>query len=411
MPSEIDIWQKIEKTCREIFELFNYREIRPPIFESTDLFSRSIGKETDIVSKEMYTFHDRSNRSLTLRPEATAPVVRAIIEDNLLQQNQQLKLYYQGPMFRYERQQAGRYRQFHQIGVEIFGSNNPLVDAEIIYMASKIFNKLNLNDLVININSVGDKNCRPNYINELKRYFEKNQRQVCHDCTKRLETNPLRILDCKNPTCQNVVKLAPKLKDSLCNECKMHFNRVISSLSKLNVNYQINDQLVRGLDYYTRTTFEVVSNQLGAQNAVCGGGRYDDLVEELGGKSTPATGFAIGLERVVEVMQKMSLQRGEDQGVKEIDLFIAAMGEEAQMIGFELLTKIREKGLTADQDYLGKSLKAQMKAADHLAAKYVYIIGEEELVKKTAILRNMKTAEQKEVAFDKLSEELHGLAN
>ena len=406
LPNEIGVWQIIEKTCRKLFELYNYKEIRTPIFEATELFSRSIGSTTDIVSKEMYTFPDRKGRSLTLRPEETAPVVRASIQNNLLSKNNTTKLYYLGPMFRYERPQAGRQRQFHQAGIEVFGSDDPLVDVEVILLAEQIGNRLGLSDLGIDINSVGDKQCRPEYIKSLKDYFKDKIKEMCGECGKRFEFNPLRILDCKEPNCQKYIEKAPASSQTLCLDCKIHFEKVIEGLKASGIKYKINNRLVRGLDYYTRTTFEVISKQLGAQNAVCGGGRYDTLVEELGGGPIPAMGFAIGLERIVEIVKSQTLPAGRQvpmtksqQGIK---LYIVTLGEEAQKIGFDLLTKARKAGISSDMDYLGKGLSAQLKAADRQKAKYSLIIGEEEIKKNKYILRDMKSASQTEVSPDEV---------
>jgi histidyl-tRNA synthetase len=402
LPDETPLWQALEKACREIFELYNYKEIRTPIFEATELFARSIGSTTDIVKKEMYTFPDRKGRSLTLRPEETAPVVRAGLENNLISPDQLTKLYYFGPMFRYERPQAGRQRQFHQAGVEAFGSQDPALDAEVIQMSVKLFEKLGLKDLEVDINSVGCKNCQPKFREALIKYFNENIKHMCEDCKERFNTNPLRILDCKEPPCQKYIEKAPAAIDYLDEECKRHFDEMVKWLDGLMVRYRINDRLVRGLDYYTKTAFEVVSKQLGAQNAVCGGGRYDNLVEALGGKATPAIGFAIGLERVIEILRQLKVESRE----LKVELFIAPLGDQAKAAGFKMIAEARDKGISADMDYLGKSLKAQMKSADRMKAKYVYIIGEEEIKKQSAVLKNMQTAEQKEVTFERLWESL-----
>jgi len=403
LPEESALWQQIEKTCQQVFALYNYREIRTPLFESTELFSRSIGKTTDIVSKEMYTFTDRGDRSLTLRPEETAPVVRAALENNLIQRDQLLKLYYIGPMFRYERPQAGRYRQFYQAGVEAFGSADPTLDAEIVIMAWQIFEKLGLLDLEVDINSVGDEKCRPQYVEKLKAYFKDQEKALCEDCRVRLQVNPLRILDCKEAGCQKVIDKAPASADNLCPECKEHFEKVVGWLGKSGIKYKINHRLVRGLDYYTRTTFEVVSKQLGAQNAVCGGGRYDTLVEELGGKPTPAAGFAIGMDRLVEVLKSTGHlpagRHGRTQST-EIGIYIATLGEEARKKGFEILNDLRQLGISADMDYIGKSLKSQLKAADQEKARFTLILGEEEIKSGLAKLKNMQTTKQEEVPCD-----------
>ncbi|MFA4966953.1 MAG: histidine--tRNA ligase [Candidatus Margulisiibacteriota bacterium] len=401
LPEEVYIWQAMEKTCRKTFELYNYKEIRTPIFEQTELFSRSIGATTDIVSKEMYTFPDRKGRSLTLRPEETAPVVRASIQNNLLSKENTTKLYYIGPMFRYERPQAGRQRQFHQAGVEVFGSSDPTIDAEVILLAEQIFSRLGLPDLEIDINSVGCSKCRPEYLKKIKAHFADNLKDMCDDCQKRFESNPLRILDCKEPHCQKFIEKAPATRDTLCPDCKSHFEKLIELLA--GVKYRINNRLVRGLDYYTRTTFEIVSKQLGAQNAVCGGGRYDTLVEELGGSSTPAVGFAIGLERLVEIIKSKIQNPKSQQGIL---LYVAVLGEEARKIGFDFILKARKAGISADMDFIGKGLKAQMKAADRQKAKYVLIIGDEEIKKNKFILKNMRTAKQEEASLKEIIQKL-----
>ncbi|MFC1571055.1 histidine--tRNA ligase [Candidatus Margulisiibacteriota bacterium] len=396
LPDETPLWQSLEGSCRKVFALYNYQEIRTPVFESTELFTRSIGTTTDIVAKEMYEFKDRKGRSLTLRPEETAPVVRACLENNLIRPDLITKLYYIGPMFRYERPQKGRQRQFHQAGVEVFGSADPLVDVEVILLNLKLFNDIGLKDLAININSVGCEKCRPEFRNKLKAYFKKNVKSMCQDCQTRFEKNPLRILDCKEAKCQKYIDKAPASVDTLCPACKTHLDGVMEGLRDGKVAFTINKRLVRGLDYYTRTTFEIVSGKLGAQNAVSGGGRYDTLVEELGGKAMPAVGFAIGLERVIELMKADSRK---PIAVSSVSLFIATLGDEAKKLGFELLSKVREKGIAADMDYLGKTLKAQLKTADRLGAEKVFIIGEDEMKKGKGILKNMKTGEQSELSF------------
>ena len=397
LPEEAKIWQITEEKFANICGLFNFQEIRTPVFESTDLFARSIGTSTDIVAKEMYTFLDKKGRSLTLRPEATASVVRAAIENNLLNKDKITKLYYIGPMFRYERPQAGRQRQFHQVGIEAFGSSDPMIDVEAISLADQFFKALGLKNLEINVNSVGCPECRPKYVEKLKQYFAENVKNMCEDCNKRFEFNPMRILDCKEPKCQSFIIKAPASIDSLCQECRLNFEQVELGLKAASIKYAINNRLVRGLDYYTRTTFEIVSKSLGAQNAVCGGGRYDKLVEELGGSPTPAVGFAIGLERLVEIMKAES---GERKAESSLKLFIATLGEPARKLGFEILQKAREAGISADIDYLGKSLKSQMKEADKIGAQLVLILGEDEIKSGKAQLRNMKTTDQEEVTCD-----------
>ncbi|OGB87800.1 histidine--tRNA ligase [candidate division WOR-1 bacterium RIFCSPLOWO2_02_FULL_46_20] len=403
LPNETPLWQKLEAACRKVFSLYNYIEIRTPVFESTELFTRSIGATTDIVKKEMYEFKDKKGRSLTLRPEETAPVVRACLENNLIGPDLLTKLYYIGPMFRYERPQAGRQRQFHQAGVEVFGSADPLIDVEVIQLNLKLFEEIGLKDLSTHINSVGCARCRPEYINQLKNYFKEKTKKMCEDCRERFKTNTLRILDCKEARCQKYIEQAPGSVDVLCAECKDHFEAVVSKLKEQKITFKINKRLVRGLDYYTKTSFEIVSGELGAQNAVSGGGRYDTLVEDLGGKPIPAVGFAVGMERIIQLMPNAEL-RMPNEG--RTILYIATLGDDARKVGFRLISQVRDKGISADMDYLGKSLKAQMKAADRLGAKYVYIVGEAELKKKSGILKDMETGEQKEVTFDALKEEM-----
>jgi len=403
LPKETSLWQMIEAACRSVFGTYNYSEIRTPIFEKTELFTRSIGNTTDIVKKEMYEFKDRKGRSLCLRPEETAPVVRACLENNLISADQLTKLYYIGPMFRYERPQAGRQRQFHQAGVEVFGSADPLIDVEVIIMNVKLFEAIGLKDLEVDINSVGCTKCRPEFTKQLKGYFKENVKNMCADCKDRFKRNPLRILDCKEAKCQKFIDEAPASVDFLCEDCKTHFEEVIQMLDYQKINFNVNKRLVRGLDYYSMTTFEIVSGKLGAQNAVSGGGRYDTLVQELGGKTIPAVGFAIGLERVVQLITDYRLQITKEGNIA---LYIATLGEEAKKLGFDLLAKAREQGIAADMDYLGKSLKAQLKAADRVGAKYVYLIGEDEIKKGCGILKEMKTGQQKEVQFNSLKEEV-----
>lgn len=393
LPKEVFAWQKIEKASQEIFKIYNYQEIRTPIFEATELFTRSIGQETDIVNKEMYTFIDRGGRSLTLRPEETAPVVRAALENNLISLDKITKLYYIGPMFRYERPQAGRFRQFHQIGVEAFGSKDALMDVEVMILAVQFFNSLKVENLELNINSVGCKKDQAIYKEKIKHHLKEHLSHLCSNCQVRLEKNPLRVLDCKEEKCQKLVQSAPRSIDFLCQECNHHLKKVEHGLKQMKIKYSLNHRLVRGLDYYTGTAFEIVSSKLGAQNAVCGGGRYDNLVEELGGKPIPAIGFAIGAERLIEILKNQT-----EQAVS-LDLFIATVGEAAQEKALEILQAKRAQGLVCDMDYLGKSLKAQMKTADRLKAKKVLIIGEEELKKGKAFLKDMETSQQEEISL------------
>lgn len=403
LPDDASKWYYIENKIREILTKYGYQEIRTPTFEYTELFVRGIGESTDIVTKEMFTFPDRKGRSLTLRPEGTAPVVRAYLENKMDRSSQVVKLFYIGPMFRCEKPQAGRFRQFNQFGIEVIGTKSPVVDVEVIIAALEIYKKLGLKNLEILINSVGCKKCRAVYVQKLKEFIKDKKDFLCSECINRYKKNPLRVLDCKKDNCQKIIKTAPIITDYLCQECKQHFKEVKSYLNDLKIKYYVEPRLVRGLDYYTKTSFEIVSGELGAQNAIGGGGRYDDLVEELGGKPTPAVGFAAGIERMIIVMNQQKIERPENKG---LDVFIAKVSEINTEIAFKLLQKIRNAGLSVDMDYSGKSLKSQMRAANKIGVKYTIIIGEEELSKNMVILRNMKTKEQKEVKINNLINEL-----
>lgn len=403
LPSEIRAWQFLEETARTVFESFNYSEIRTPMFEQTELFSRGIGSDTDIVGKEMYTFTDKGDRSITLRPEETAPVVRAAIENNLIKPNETLKLYYIGPMFRYERPQAGRNRQFYQAGVEVLGSADPLLDVEVIELGLRYFAQIRLKDLEVDINSVGCKKCRPKFKEELKKYLREKSGGLCETCKGRIDKNILRVLDCKEPKCQKVIEGAPALTDFLCEVCRDHFDKVKTYLGRSGIKYKLNNRLVRGLDYYTKTTFEIVSRSLGAQKAVCGGGRYDDLVEEMGGRSTPATGFAIGLDRLVILMeeQKISVPQG-----RRLQVYVITLGDAARQKGIEVLRKLRDMGISSDMDFQGKNLNSQLKSADRLKARFAVIIGEDELRNDALIIRSMDEKTQEKVKFDEVLEKM-----
>jgi histidyl-tRNA synthetase len=399
LPGEIRTWQFLEEKARAVFESFNYAEIRTPIFEQTELFTRSIGEETDIVGKEMYTFTDKGERSITLRPEETAPVVRAAIENNLFGRNDLVKLYYIGPMFRYERPQAGRSRQFHQAGVEVFGSSDPMIDVEVIALGLRYFVEIGLKDLEVDINSVGCDKCRPKYKEELIKYFKGSAGEMCDTCRARLEKNPLRILDCKEEKCQKLIEGAPSTTDFLCEECGAHFGKVRAYLDQYGIKYKLNKRLVRGLDYYTKTTFEIISRSLGAQNAVCGGGRYDTLVQEMGGKETPAIGFAIGLDRLVLVLedQKIAVPQG-----KRLQVYIVTLGEASRQKGFEFLINLRNMGIKADMDYQGRSLNSQLKTADGLKAQFAIIIGDDEMNNGIALIRSMDDKTQEKTKFEEV---------
>ncbi len=391
LPDEIGKWQFVEGMARRVFEGFGFSEIRIPIIERTELFSRGIGEATDIVEKEMYTFIDRSNNSLTLRPEATASMVRAYLEHQIYSFDPVAKLYCIGPMFRYERPQKGRYRQFYQIDAEVFGVENPMVDAEIILMLIHFLKKVGLEKLELQINSLGCRACRPRYREELKKFLTLKSFQLCEDCQRRLHTNPLRIFDCKVETCQEAIADAPQVIDYICDECQKHFDKVKEYLGTAGLDFILNPRMVRGLDYYTRTCFEIVSYQLGSQNAVTGGGRYDNLFQEIGGIDVPGIGFAIGMERLISLLPK------DKEFIQNPHLFIAALGEESYKGAYQLINQLHLEGVRAELDYEGKSLKSQMRRADKLKARFVLILGEEELKRGRAVLRNMGTKSQEEI--------------
>ena len=395
LPSQVETWNRVESEGKRIFELFGYQEIRIPMLEKTELFARGIGQDTDIVSKEMYTLTDRRGTQLAMRPEATASILRAYIENKLYDGAGVRKLFTMGPMFRYERPQKGRRRQFHQIDVEIIGDPGPRSDSELMFMIMYFFSCLGLTGLSLHVNSLGCTECRGPFRTELKRYLQEHVEQLCPDCRVRMETNPLRVFDCKVERCIQVMKHAPTMLDFLCGECTDHFERVKRYLKELSVDFVVNSHLMRGLDYYTRTTFEVQTRERGAQNAVAGGGRYDLLMKELGGPESPAIGFAIGEERVVELLEK--------QGPVEPDgpdVFLAPLGREAEDKAFMWLQELRKGGVRCEMDYQPSGLKAQMKHGDRLRARKVLIVGEDELAKGKGILRDMFTKGQREISLE-----------
>ena len=378
---------------------FNFREIQTPVFEETSLFSRSIGELTDIVAKEMYTFQDRGGESLTLRPEMTASVVRAYIQHGLGEQLPLVKLYYLGPMFRQERPQAGRLRQFHQFGAEAIGAQNPDLDVEMIALALAVYESVGIEKTILKINSVGCEKCRPPYKEMLRERLEQVRSQLSSESQRRLDTNPLRILDSKAEEDQRATTRIPLLKDHLCPECAAHYRSVKERLESLKFKYEEDGRLVRGLDYYTKTAFEVISRNLGAQDALAGGGRYDLLAEELGGKPTPGIGFAAGIERLLMVIEK---QKVELAGEPNPTVFIAALDSSTQNWAMKQALELRRRGISVELDFLGRSLKAQMREADRLQARYVLILGENELKTRQATLKDMKTGEQRGVGFDEI---------
>lgn len=397
LPAQTAEWQMLEAKIRHICSLYGFGEIRTPMFESTELFLRGIGETTDVVTKEMYTFTDRGGRSMTLRPENTASVVRAFLEHKLYGEQQVHKFYYMGPMFRHDRPQAGRYRQFNQFGVEEIGSKDPAVDAEIIALAFQLFHELGLNDLVLHLNSVGCPKCRPIYRQKLLDFFADKKDQLCDDCRTRLDKNPLRVLDCKEEGCKHAAIGVPEITDNLCDDCKAHFEKVQEYLTKIGIPFTLDPRLVRGLDYYTNTAFEIMYAPLGAQSTVCGGGRYDGLIQEVGGPATPGIGFAIGMERLLLTLKEQGLL---PPVPKNQPVFIVALGDAAKTKAFEIQQALREKDICAAIDLMGRSMKGQMKSANKLDADYTVIIGDDELAQGSAQVRNMATKEQVSVPLD-----------
>lgn len=403
LPGEVEKWQYLEQVIRHLCREYGYAEIRTPIFEHTELFERGVGETTDIVEKEMYTFRDRGDRSITLRPEGTAPAVRAYLENKLFAGPQPVKLYYIGPMFRYDRPQAGRYRQFHQFGVEVFGSHDPAVDAEVVAMAMDLYSHLGLSNLELHINSVGCSRCRPVLREKLQKFFCSRLADLCPHCRDRLERNPLRILDCKGETCREAGKDAPTTPDCLCPDCEDHFQSVLKHLDELGVAYTVNPRLVRGLDYYTHTSFEIMTLDIGAQSSIGGGGRYNGLIEACGGFNIPGIGFAVGLERILLTMEQQGIDL--PRPVK-LDVFLATADVAAAGKVLPLLQRLRREGLATDKDYQGRSLKAQMKYAGKLGVGLVAILGSNELERRVITLKDMSSGNQEEVSLDNLVEEI-----
>ena len=395
LPDEVYAWQFIESKIKNICARYGYEEIRTPTFEHTELFKRGIGENTDVVDKEMYTFTDRGDRSLTLRPENTAAVVRAYLENKLYGQKPLNKLYYVGSMFRYDRPQAGRQREFHQFGIEALGEASPFLDAEIIILAVQFLREIGLKNLSLALNSVGCPNCRPRYRELLQDYFRDKLGDLCRDCNERFERSPMRILDCKVDGDKEFMANAPAMLDCLCDECKAHFAAVRDNLRAAGVDFTLDTRLVRGLDYYTRTAFEIKCADLGAQSAVAGGGRYDKLVEEIGGAPTPAVGFAVGLERVLLLLAKQNLLPPAEA---KVEVFVVAMDKSMTQAAFLLGQELRQAGICAAFDYGGRSFKAQMREANRLAATYVIILGEDEIKNNYVTLKNMESGEQRQIS-------------
>ena len=397
LPKESCKTQYIEAAVREIAENYGFLEMRTPVFEHTELFQRSVGETTDVVQKEMYTFEDKGGRSITLRPEGTAGAARAFLEHGLFNDALPQKIYYLTSCYRYEKPQAGRLREFHQFGVESFGAGTPAADAEIISLAHAVFRYLGVQNLTLEINSIGCPECRKKFQEALKAYFESYREQLCDTCKSRLERNPMRILDCKSPVCSEIAAGAPKILDFLCDDCRAHFDAVQKYLQAMDIAFTVNPTIVRGLDYYTRTVFEFVSSEIGAQGTVCRGGRYDGLLEELGGKPMPACGFGMGIERLLLLMEAQGVPFPEP---KKCDVYLVSMGEEAGLKAAALAEQLREEGLSAQFDTVGRGLKAQMKYADKLGAAYTVVLGDAELESRRVNLKNMRDGTQTELSLD-----------
>ncbi len=404
LPDEVAAWQRIEAAARALFPRFGYREIRTPVFEETELFARGIGAETDIVSKEMYSFADRDGGSLTLRPEATAGIVRAVIEHNLLSTDPAVKVYALGPMFRRERPQKGRYRQFHQVDVEAFGFTSPTVDAETIDLALAYLDACGVGERELVLNSVGDRRCRPAYVERLRECLREKAPSMCADCRRRADANPLRVLDCKVPEDQATIDTLPRIADHLCGECAGHFAEVRRQLELLEIPYRLDHRLVRGLDYYVRTTFEVTSGRLGAQSSILGGGRYDGLVKDLGGPDAAGIGFAVGLDRLALLLPP-------SEGASRCDVFLMPLTQAALDRALRLQRRLRQAGLAVMLDPEGRSFKSRMKQADKLGARFVAILGDDEIARRAWTVRDMARSEQEDVPEEKILDHLKEKAN
>lgn len=400
LPQDSYKWQFIENAARDIAKVFSFKEIRTPVFEHTELFLRGVGETTDVVTKEMYTFEDKGGRSITLKPEGTAGVARMFIENGFASQPLPLKAFYLTPCYRYERPQAGRLREFHQFGIEAFGSAQPETDAEVIFAASSFLKKIGVTSTRLELNSIGCKSCRAEYNKALKDYFRPHLGEMCATCNERFEKNPLRMIDCKEEGCKKITANAPKILDYLCPDCKAHFEKVKSLLTGLGVEYVVNPDIVRGLDYYTRTVFEFVSTDIGAQGTVCGGGRYDGLIAELGGGNVPAIGFAAGLERLLLLMDNTGVQFPE-KPVPQI--YIAGIDEESRQKAFAIVNSLRQSGIAAECDLMGRSVKAQLKYADKIGAKYVTVLGGDELTNGVCKLKKMADGTEESVAITDIS--------
>lgn len=403
LPLESYKWHYIENTIRDITAKYGFLEIRTPTFEHTDLFLRGVGETTDIVNKEMYTFLDKGNRSITLKPEGTAGVARSFVENGLSENPQPMKMYYVTPVFRYERPQAGRLREHHQFGIELYGSDSPYADVEVITVAKTLFDKLGIKELELNINSIGCPVCRAEYNRVLKEYLASHIDDMCATCKERLDKNPLRILDCKEEKCKAITKNAPKVLNYLCDDCRKHHEDVKNILNSLGIAYTVNPNIVRGLDYYTKTVFEFVSTSIGAQGTVCGGGRYNNLVKEVGGKPTPAVGFGMGIERLIMVLEALDLSLGEEEVPT---VYVAPLSQDQALDAYKLVTTLRAQNVSADTDIMGRSLKSQMKYAGKKGYKFVVVLGENEINEGYVKIKNMATGEEDSVEICNLANEI-----
>lgn len=397
LPKDSYRWQFVEDVMRKESAAYGFKEIRTPVFEHTELFARGVGQTTDVVQKEMYTFDTKGGESVTLRPEGTAGAARAVLEHGLVNDSLPIKASYFVSCYRYEKPQAGRLREFHQFGLECYGTQSPVADAELICAAQSIFDRLGIKQLRLEINSIGCPTCRAEYHKALKEYFHGYKDELCETCNSRLEKNPMRILDCKSPVCSKIAQGAPKITDYLCDECKEHFASVQKYLDAAGVEYTVNPTIVRGLDYYTKTVFEFVTDFIGAQGTVCGGGRYDGLIEELGGKHLPSLGFAMGIERLLMLMDKQGIEIPKPS---TCDLYVAVMGESASLKSFEIIKAVRSCGLIAETDIVGRGLRAQMKYADKIGAKFSMVLGDNEIKQGKAVIKNMSSGEQTEIVLD-----------
>lgn len=403
MPDQAYRWHYVEKKFSEICDKYGFKEIRTPAFEHTELFNRGVGETTDIVQKEMYTFNDHGNRSITLKPEGTSPVCRSFIEHKQYAEVQPTKYYYITPCFRYEKPQSGRLRAFHQFGIEIFGTNNMLADTDVICLGYDFLHEMGIHDIKLKINSVGCPECRQKHREALKKFLEPVYDQFCNTCKDRYERNPMRILDCKSEICQELVKEAPDMLDYLCDDCRNAFEDVKKNLDALGIEYIVDPRIVRGLDYYTKTAFEFVTDSNGTQGTVCGGGRYDHLIEEIGGPPIPGVGFGLGIERLLMLMDEKGVEIPQPEPVKA---FIAVMGEDAKLFGLKLLRELRQKGVKAEMDTLARNIKGQFKYADRLGAEYTVVIGDNEIAEGVVSVKEMATSQQREVKLEDLVEEL-----